>query len=184
LNALHSALVVAFVSVTALLFVLTLVHRVRVRRVVMTWRAAGRSLPAWPVLFLGAVALLLLYADNTGSSLPISLFVGYLLGGLLWLGSSVLSGSVVVTDYGIVPEIGRPREAIAWMQISDYFEVVGPRRTHFVFMYHAPEGRRERLEIAVPAARAREFKRIVARKLDGAEMMETKRGVGRKALEG
>jgi hypothetical protein len=129
------------------------------------------------------VCLLTAYAVITESVVPLWIFGGYLLGGVFWLSASLVGGAVVVTDYGIVPEIGRPREAMAWMQISDYFEVEGHRRSHFAFMYHVPEGHRKRLDVAVPAGRVRAFREIVREKLDGAMRVQATPSLGRKALE-
>ncbi len=167
LAALHTILVLAFVGVTALLLCLTVMQRIRIRRVRMTWRTGRvKRLPIWPILFIGVVAVFLVYAQNMFPVVRISVFVGYLFGGILWFVAVLLSSTSVITDYGIVPEIGRAGEAIAWGQISDYFEVPDGRRTFFVFIYEDLLGVRRRLELAVPAIEVDRFRSIVRPKLE------------------
>lgn len=185
LDAVHTVLVIGFVSVTGALLALTLVHRLRVRSVVLTWRAPRTgALPVWPILFIGLVVILYVFAANTVPGIPGTIFGGYVLGGVLWLVSSLMSGAVMVTDFGVVREFGRPGDAIAWMQVEDYFEVTEGARTYFVFIYEAPDGRHRRLELAVPARHVDRFRRIVRAHVDDRIEMPVTHTVGRKALEG
>lgn len=167
LGTFHLVLVIAFVSVTASLLSLTVVQRIRIRRVRMTWRS-GRvnKIPIWPILFIGVVTVFLVYAQNIVPSIHISVYVGYLVGGVLWFLAMIMSSTSVITDYGIIPEIGRSGEAVAWGQIADYFEVEDGRCTYFVFIYQDFVGVRRRLELAVPAIEVERFLRIVRSKLD------------------
>jgi len=184
LGTLHTILVIAFVGVTALLLSLTVMQRIRIRRVRMTWRS-GRvtRLPIWPIIFIGAVAVFLVYAQNTFPVVRISIFAGYLFGGMLWFIAVMLSSTSVITDYGIVPEIGRSGKAIAWGQVSDYFEVPEGRRTYFVFIYEDLLGARRRLELAVPAIEVDRFRSIVRSKLDVRIEYPSEQLEGSKALE-
>lgn len=167
LSTLHLILVISFVGVTALLLALTVLQRVRIRRVRMTWRTNRvNGLPVWPILFVGAVVLFLVYAQNILPSVPVSVYVGYLVGGVLWFIAVMVSTTSVVTDYGLIPEIGRSGEAVAWGQISDYFEVPDERRVHFVFIYQDFIGVRQRLELSVPSDEVDRFLAIVRSKLE------------------
>ena len=167
LSSLHLILVTSFVGVTALLLSLTVLQRIRIRRVRMTWRTNRVSgLPIWPILFVGTVTVFLVYAKNIFPTASVWIYLGYMAGGVLWFVAVMLSTTSVVTDYGIIPEIGRSGEAVAWGQISDYFEVQDERRVHFVFIYQDFIGVRQRLEVAVPSAEVDRFLSIVRSKLD------------------
>lgn len=167
MSTLHTVLVLAFVGVTALLLGVTLVHRMRVRDVRMSWCSArGGSLPIWPIVFIGIVAVFLVYAGNTVPVISFEIFSGYLLGGLLWFSAVLLSSSVVVTEYGVIPELGRTGEAVGWGQVRDYFEVSAGKQIHFVFIYSDFLGEKNRMEITVPSTRERRFRRILREKLD------------------
>jgi len=95
----------------------------------------------------------------------------------------MISSSSVVTDYGIIPEVGRAGEAVAWGQISDYFHVEEGRRTYFVFMYQDFVGVRRRLELAVPAIDVERFAAILRSKLDTRIEDPIRQIAGSKALE-
>ncbi|NNF04835.1 MAG: hypothetical protein HKN17_10250 [Rhodothermales bacterium] len=167
MSTLHTVLVIAFIGVTALLLGVTLVHRMRIQRVRMSWcPGQAGSLPIWPVVFIGVVAVFLVYAGNTFPVISFGVFSGYLLGGILWFCAVLLSSTVVVTEYGVIPEVGRTGEAVGWGQIRDYFEVSAGKQVHFVFIYSDFLGEKNRMEITVPAARERRFRSILREKLD------------------
>jgi hypothetical protein len=184
LSTLHTVLVLAFVGVTALLLGVTVVHRMRIRNVRMTWRS-GRigSLPIWPVVFIGIVAVFLVYAGNTFPVISLDVFSGYLLGGILWFCAVLISSTVVVTEYGVIPEVGRTGEAVGWGQIKDYFEVPVEKQTHFVFIYADFLGDRNRIEITVPASHEERFRRILRDKLDSRIESPVTREASRKAAQ-
>ena len=184
LGTFHIVLVTAFVGVTALLLALIIHQRFRIRRVRMTWRSGrvGR-IPIWPVLFVGVVSVFLVYAQNIFPSVHISIYAGYLLGGVFWFVALMISSCSIVTDYGIIPEIGRSGDAIAWGQISDYFVVEDARRTVFVFIYQDFVGVRRRLELTVPAIEIERFVSLVRSKLDVRIEDPVRQVAGSKALE-
>ena len=185
LETVHSVLVVGFVAVTGSLLALTLLHRLRVRGVVMTWRSPRTtSRPVWPILFIGLVLILYVFAANAVPDVPAAVFAGYIAGGFLWLMSSLLSGSVMVTDFGVVREFGKPGDAVAWMQVEDYFEASGAGKTTFVFLYEARDGIHRRLEVPVPVQHVDRFRRIVRAHVDDRIEAPVTHTVGRKALEG
>lgn len=185
LDTVHTVLVVGFVAVTGALLALTLMHRLRVRSVVLTWRSPRTGArPVWSILFIGLVLILYVFATNAVPDVPDAVFGGYVFGGALWLVSSLLSGSVVVTDFGMVREFGKPGDAVAWMQVEDYFEVADRSGTHFVFIYEAEDGLHRRLELMVPARHVDRFRRIVRSHVDDRIETPVTHTVGRKALEG
>jgi hypothetical protein len=167
INTLHTVLVISFVGVTGGLLALTLVQRLRVRGIRMTWLSSSRaSFPMWPTVFMGVVLVFLLYSRNTVAPVSPFVFLGYFSGGMIWFVSVVLSAAVVVTEYGIIPEAGRAGEAVGWGQIFDYFEVEDSKRVHFAFMYQDFLGERKRLDLSVPLQHAERFRRMVRAKLD------------------
>jgi hypothetical protein len=176
--------VTAFVAVTGLLLVLVVHQRLRIHRVRMTWRS-GRvgGIPIWPILFVGVVTVFLVYAQNTNPSVPVLIYGGYLVGGAFWFVALLLSSSSVVTEFGIIPEIGRSGEAVAWGQISDYFQVEDGRRVYFVFIYQDFVGVRRRLELAVPAIDVERFVSVVRSKLDTRIEDPIRQVAGSRALE-
>lgn len=167
INTLHSILVVSFVAVTGVLLAMTSIQRLRVRGIRMTWLSARMSsLPVWPTVFMGIVVVFLLYSRNTVAPVSPVVFIGYFAGGMLWFAAVVLSASVMITEYGIIPEAGRSGDAVGWGQIFDWFEVEGDKRVHFAFMYQDFLGERKRLDLAVPVQHVERFRRLVRAKLD------------------
>ncbi len=184
LSTLHTFLVLAFIAVTALMLTVTLLQRIRVRRVRMTWLSGGKiPFPVWPLLFIGVVSLFLVYAQNVLPVVNGYVFAGYLLGGMLWYVAGVLTSTTIITDYGIIPEIGKMGDTVAWGQVSDYFEVVEGRKIILVFIYQDFLGVRRRLELRVPGSEADRFKSLVHSKLDTRIDFPTHQYVGRTELE-
>lgn len=183
-NTLHIVLVISFIGVTALLLGMTLLHRFRIRGIRMTWHSGGvNSIPVWPTLFMGLVIVFLVYAQNTVPVISMTVFTGYFVGGALWFMAVALSSSVVITEYGLIPEAGRSAEAVGWGQISDYFEVDEGKRTHFAFMYQDFMGERKRLDLFVPVQDAERFRILVRSKLEVSTDHPAYRITSRKALE-
>lgn len=184
LGTIHLILVSAFVAVTALLLGLTVTQRLRIRRVRMSWISArAKNVPVWPIVFIGVVAIFLVYAQNSFPSVEIPIYAGYLVGGVLWFVSALLASSSLVTDYGIIPELGRSGDAIAWGQIVDYFEVLDGKQFHFVFIYQDLLAERRRLEVTVPIVEVERFRMFLRSHLDSRMEIPEKHAVGRKALE-
>ena len=167
LTTLHLILLTGFLAVTLLLLLVTAYNRWRVRRVLLSWqRGRFYGLPVWPAAFLGAVLLFFGGAFVTGQVLPLSVFVGYLAGGVFWFVAGLLSASVLVTEQGVLQNANQTDEAVAWEQIVDYFEVSAGRKQRYVFFYLDPSDVRRRLEVTVPRAQSASFGKIVREKLD------------------
>ena len=134
-NTIHTILVLSFLAVTGMLLAMTTLHRLRIRGVRMTWYSGKfNTIPVWPTLFMGLVIVFLVYVQNAAPVLSGWIFGGYFLGGVFWFVAVAMSSTVVITDYGLIPEAGRTNEAVGWAQISDYFEVDEGKRTHYAFM--------------------------------------------------
>jgi hypothetical protein len=132
---------------------------------------------------MGTVIVFLVYAQNTFPVVSIDVYAGYLLGGVLWFCANGLASTVVVTDYGIIPEAGRSTEAVGWGQICDRFESGVGKHTHFVFIYEDMMGERRRLELAVPSMHADRFRALVSYRLDEGVEFHVPVPAGKKALE-
>jgi hypothetical protein len=168
LSIIHLALLAAFIAVASLSMLLTLISHLRVRRMLLSWQD-GRfyGIPLGPTCFLVATFVGLGYALMEGQAVQPSVLVGYPAGGAFWLVAAYLARSVVITEYGIIHDINRISQAVAWGQIVDYFTVDADRGVRYVFFYaEAGDAQRYRLEITVPTARADAFQRLVEAKLD------------------
>lgn len=185
LSTLHTVLLVGFVGVTALLLAMTVLHRVRMPRVVLSWHT-GRlgGLPLAPALFLLAVLAFFAYGLYASTDVSPALLAGYGLGGAFWFASALLSSAVLVTDHGVLRPSRRCMQAVAWSQVVDYFEREAQNRRRFVFFYLDEAGHRERLELLVPAAQCERFRQVVYVKLDARFDYATQQAYGKKELEG
>ena len=185
LTTLHSVLLVGFLSVTLLLFLVTLVNRARVQHPILAWRPSRLSgVPLWPSAFIGTVLLLLVLASIVGQPVRPEVFAGYLLGGLFWFIASWLSCSVVVTEHGVVRNINRTADTMAWGQSVDYFFREESGQACYVFFFMDGRSRRQRFELWVPAKHQKRFQHVVRAKLDARFEFSMRQAYGKKALEG
>ena len=170
---------------TALLVLITVVNRLRVQPVVASWHT-GRlfGLPLWPVIFIVLVLGSMAYTLEAGHSISPGVFMGYLMGGSFWLIAMMLSSTLLVTEMGIVTNVNRAGQAVAWGQITDYFEIDSGKKTHCVFLYADENGRRRRLELHVPPRHHSRFRHIVRAKVDARMEFGVQQIFGKKALEG
>jgi hypothetical protein len=181
---LHGVLLTGFVSVTALLLLVTVANRLRVRHVLLSWRS-GRVLafPVAPALFIALVLAFLGYALMTGHGFAPLLFTGYLVGGTLWFLSGLFSASVIVTDCGILRHAKKASHCVGWGQVVDYFETARGAKHEYVFFYLDRDGVRRRFEVHVPAALRERFQEIVNAKLDLRFDLSVEETLGNRALE-
>ena len=185
LKTLHLILQVGFISVTLLLLIVTVMNRMRVRHVRLTWRTGKLlGLPLWPTVFLGAVLLFGLGAMVMGQVFPLQMMVGYVAGGLFWFVASLLSTSVLVTEHGLIYHMNRSGHAVTWEQVVDYFETASAQKQCYVFFYLDPSDTRRRLEVSIPRSHRAPFRRIIAEKLDTRFDFSAQQVYGKKALEG
>lgn len=185
LTTLHHILQFGFIGVTFLLMLVTLVNRLRVQQVLLAWRQ-GRwgGLPLWPTLFIGAVLAFFGVTAVTNQQFPLSIFAGYLIGGLFWFVAAWNSASVLITERGIIRDANQVEEcAIAWEQVADYFEVPG-EASGYVFFYLDEHDIRRRLELPVPATQEDLFRDVLEAKVDARFDLFLQRAYGKQALEG
>jgi hypothetical protein len=184
LSVLHLALLSAFVGVTAISMIVALASRLRIQRTLLTWRSGPlTSFPLGPSLFLLLVGAGFVYCGWTGQEVPASVVVGYPAGGLFWFVAAWLSRSLVVTEYGIIPDVGQIRRAVAWGQVVDYFRTSRNGVPHYVFFYLDDDGARQRLDLPVPASVDGEFQAIVSQKLDARFAFSTKQAFDEESLD-
>lgn len=185
LSVLHLLLLSAFIGVASVTMLATLVSHLRVRCTLLTWRR-GRfhGLPVGPVLFTVIVSAGLAYAWGRGYVIPPSILIGYPAGGIFWCIAAFLARSVIVTEYGIIQDLNRISQAVAWGQIVDYFVASDEGRERYVFLYMDAEGmRRRRLELEVPEVHVDDFRAIVEAKLDARFAFSRQEPRDKKTLE-
>lgn len=181
----HLALLAAFVGVASVFMLTALISHLRVRRTKLTWRTGLlRGVPLGPALFTLAVSSGLVYAWTTGYPVKLPLLVGYPAAGLFWCIGAFLSRSVLITDYGIIHDINRISQAVAWGQIVDYFVAEDGGQLRYVFLYRDENrSQRRRLELRVPAHRAEAFHELVTAKLDARFAFSMEQAHDKKTLE-
>lgn len=181
---LHTGLLIGFVSVTALLMLVTIANRLRVKHMLMSWRT-GRcyGFPVLPTLFIVLVLGFLSYAVMSVQDVQPLLFTGYLVGGVFWFVSVLFSSSVIVTDFGLLSHVGRASRGVAWGQIVDYFEMRRGTAREYVFFFIDEAGVRRRFEVSVPVGQQDRFEEIIAHKLDARFNLSMEEALGNKALE-
>jgi hypothetical protein len=165
---LHLALLAAFIGVASLSMLLTLISHLRVRRALLSWQQ-GRlgGIPLGPACFLLVALGGITYALVQGHPMRPSVLVGYPAGGAFWFVAAYLARSVLVTEYGLIHDVNRISQAVAWSQVVDYFVVETGRDVRYVFLYREPGApHRHRLELTVPARHVEGFQRVIHQKLE------------------
>jgi len=180
----HFLLLWAFIGTTSMLALLTVVNRLRIRDVLVWWpRGRLKGLPLWPTLFL--LAILGLWVQGMlRDQLPYTTFLaGYAFGGLFWFIADAVKSTLLVTPHGLVLNVNRSEECVAWGQIVDYFEFEHGRNLGLVFFYLDGCGSRRRLELRIPEARRDHFDAIARERLAGRFRYESQELAGRQAME-
>jgi hypothetical protein len=164
----HAVVLSVFVGGTSVLMLGAILSRLRVRRPILCWRSGLLiSAPLGPSLFLIVLLGGLAGATATGWSVPPSVWIGYPAGGLFWFVATWLLQSVMVTEYGLVPDLPRLRRAVAWSQIVDYVVTARDGQSYFVFFYRDRETQeRCRLDLPVPDRYVGEVREVVESKLE------------------
>ncbi len=190
LKTLHLLLLCGFLGATSALLILAAINRLRVRRVVLTWRR-GRwpGVPPGPAVFTLAVIVLLGYAWHQQMELAATILSGYLVGAGFWSAASALRCSVLVSEYGFVRPCndyrrgGGQRQRIAWSRVTDYARVEEGRHVRYLFFYREAGGARRRADLHVPARHRAAFRRLVETKVDDRFAFDTRQLYGSEALE-
>lgn len=175
-----------FVGITFLFAMVSFVNRLRVRNALLSWRTGGiKGIPVGPVGFLVLAALFTVYVLGTEQGVSPMLYAGYLVGGVFWCAAALLSPSVVLTEQGVVQqEEGGIDQAVAWVQIVDYFVASEGQHVRVAFFYTDDAGMRRRIDLTVPHRCRTAFRQIVANKLDARFERAARHVYGREELEG
>lgn len=177
-------LLFGFLGLTSLVFVVTLLNRSNVRNLLLVvHRGRLRGLPIVPTVFLAVVTALFVAALVRSQPSFALLYVGYMIGGALWLGSQYIARATYVTRYGLLKTLGASSR-VAWSQIHDCFDVKTKRGRIFVLLYFDALGVRRRHELFVPASKIRTFERILDRHIYWNADYASTAIVDYKALEG
>lgn len=182
---LHIVLLVGFVSVTALLLSLTIVNRIRVKHVLLSWydRPSLYAL-VWPAAFLLLVISFFCYSYIAGKDIHPLIFTGYFTGSVFWIVSVRLSSAIFVTTCGLICNLNRMNRGIAWGQVVDYFESKQNGLLKYVFFYLDEKNNRCRCELGVPASLQDHFRQVMDDKLDVRFECTLHQALGKKAMEG
>ena len=181
----HLVLMSLLLFGTSLYMLVTISNRTRVRRVLLSWRSRWfcRS-SAIPLGFTALVLVTLGWTWYSNWEIHPVLSGGYIASGVFWSIGALLQQLTVVSDYGILKDVNRVNEAVAWGQVVDYFvkERGGTRR--YVFFYEDGDGNRKRTSLRVPSDQREAFKEVVERKLDARFNFAVERMYGREAFDG
>lgn len=166
-STLHLLALSAFVGGTSVAMLVVVIHRLRIRRSVLVWRSAPFSrVPLGPTLFLVLVAGGFLHAWGTGRSVPLAVLLGYPAGGIFWFIATWMMQTVVVTEYGVISDLTRPRQAVSWGRVVDYFMDTRSGRQYVVFVCRGSDGTPHRVDLPVPDAHVEALREVLQRKLD------------------
>ena len=106
---------------------------------------------------------IIVYAGVAENSLYLYLGLGYLTGGLCWLGAMRISTATLVTDFAIIRNTSKKGNVLGWNQVTDFFIHESDSVVRYVFLYKQADGHQERFELAVPSAYHSVFKQVVYR---------------------
>lgn len=163
----HLVLLVGLLKVTAILLVVAVVNRMRVKDTVVNWQT-GRlwGVALWPMLYLGTVFVTAVASLLGYTSLHIGFSAGYAVAGVFWLLAAQIYVSTLITERGIIRNVNRATQTLAWGQIVDYCEQRTLDHITYIFFFLDPHGARQRFELHVPKHKLHAFKQLVERKVD------------------
>jgi hypothetical protein len=177
-------LLFGFLGLTSMVFVVALLNRSNIRNLLLVvHKNRFRGVPLLPSVFLLCVTTLFAISWLTSQPAVALLYLGYMVGGALWLASRYLSQSTYVTRYGLMTSLGSSSR-VAWSQVHDCFDVRVRRGRIFVLLYGDALGVRRRHELFVPTTRVKAFERILDRHIYWNADYTSTAIVDYKALEG
>ncbi len=168
----HLLTVFFVVGTTGVYMLVSLVNRMRIRRVQVSWHEPWRYRPfVLALLYVSFQGFMTFYLWSVHSSLYPWVTGAYLFSGLCWLIGAYINSEVLVTEYGIIPRVSQLERAVGWRQIVDYVVRSGERRgpkkyDRYTFFYLSAYGTRKRMDLSVPISRRKRFQALVQRKLD------------------
>ena len=163
LELLQIALLAAFLGVTGLFLLLSVVNRRRLSGVLVSFPVGPVfGLPLRPIAFVVVLLGILFAAVLAGASVSPFLVAGYVVGAALWGTATYLSTSIFVFDFGLVRGLMDRDAYLPWSWVEDYFCHDGNRRViPYVFLYRDENGRQRRFELRVPRSHLVEFSEVV-----------------------
>ena len=163
-------LVAVFAFSATLIAAATMLNRVRLRSVRLTWKA-GRlyGYPLFSSLFLLFSLSLFGLAFYEGATVNWVTFLFYFWMSGGWFVNSYYASKRYITDNGIIKNINDPSQSIQWYQIRDYLEQDEGRYQKYIFLYKEEELTDDtqfvRLELDVPKKYLENFRKLLAHKL-------------------
>lgn len=162
--------VVAFTLAATILASATLLNKIRLRNVRMSWKAGKlMGYPLFSTIFLFfSLALFGLTYYTASTYYWITSLLYFWMSGA-WFVTSYLASKCYITDNGIVKNINDPSQSILWFQIRDYLEQEEGACQKYIFLYREDETEPDtnfvRLELKVPKKHLENFQKLIAHKL-------------------
>jgi len=179
LSIFFQGVIVLFTISSTLLAGYSLINKLRLRNVRMSWRGGKMGgYPLFATIFLGLIAVLGTTAFILNDVTNYAIFACYVWIGCMWFIASYLASTHYMTDYGIVKNINEPSQTIPWFQILDQVEKEESGGIEYSFSYseldkNLTDGFKQ-LKIYVPDSKRKRFEKIVSLKLknrfDGKEL--------------
>lgn len=159
-----------FTMTATMLASVTLLNKIRLRNVRMSWRAGKlKGYPLFSTIFLFFSLTLFGVAFYQGSTYQWITFLLYFWMSGAWFVASYLASKRYITDNGIIKNINDPSQSILWYQIRDYVEQEEKRHQKYIFLYREDEIKPDtnfvRLELNVPKKHVKNFQKLIAHKL-------------------
>lgn len=171
LQTLQLILLAFFTVATTILAIATVMNTVRLRNVQQVW-ASGKlyGFPLFASIFLMFSIALTALVHMNGYSGQMAVMACYVWIGFSWFLASYAMMKRYITDYGIVKNINDPSQTVAWNDIVDYVEKNHEQGITYTFFYivhdsETDEKKSLKLDLPVPDAELRLFKKILDRKL-------------------
>ncbi|WP_138432182.1 hypothetical protein [Fodinibius saliphilus] len=155
---------------SAVLATSALVNVLRLRNVRLSWKTGKMyGFPLFSTLFLIS-GLMVGSIAAYRAELPEMIAAGfYMWLGLCWFTTSYLVTKRFITDHGIVKNVNRPSQTVAWHQIRDFVEKEIEDKTRYIFIYGHQEKDDQynliRLELDVPHNKRESFQKLISHKL-------------------
>jgi len=171
LHTVFLVILILFTLGTSVMTFITLSNAIRLRNVMLTWKAGRlKGYPLFASLFLVFSFSLFVLSVYQQRSDHIFVFACYGWAGINWFVSSFLMSKRYLTDHGIVKNINDPSQTVAWHRVVDFVENRNDDKLHYIFFYTQENGlngekKAIRLELDVPEGQEATFKKILDYKL-------------------
>jgi len=186
LKLLQVFLLLAFLGVTGLFLILSVIHRRRLLGVLVSVPTGTFfGIPARPVVFAAVLLAILGAGILAGATVSPFLIAGYILGAVCWGAATHISTTILVFDYGLVTGLIDRDASLLWNRVEDYFCRDKNRfQDLYVFFYRDERGKQRRFEVAVPRAYVTEFSQVVDDILETRVTARMQRRTTRRAFKG